>query len=124
MRRGRSSSTNPAETTMRYAKYSPVSGRSSPVWIQCGSPARPLRDERAASDAKTGWPTFSLTSNRKNVGTAAIGYLQQLLPSQQAGVPQHVATVAARADDDRKRTAANANTSALSFITISFEHGF
>jgi hypothetical protein len=58
------------------------------------------------------------------VGTAAIGYLQQLLPSQQAGVPQHVATVAARADNERKRTAANANTSALSFITISFDMVF
>jgi hypothetical protein len=59
----------------------------------------------------------------RNVGTAAIGYLQQLLPSQQAGVPQQVATVAARADNERTRAAANANTSALSFITISFEHG-
>jgi hypothetical protein len=57
------------------------------------------------------------------VGTAAIGYLQQLLPSQQAGLPQHMATVAARADNESKRAAAKANASTLSFITISFEHG-
>jgi hypothetical protein len=66
---------------------------------------------------------LSGAGTERNVGTAAIGYLQQLLPSQQAGVPQQVATVAARADNERKRVAANANTSALSFITISFEHG-
>jgi hypothetical protein len=57
------------------------------------------------------------------VGTAAIGYLQQLPPSQQAGFSQHVVTVAAPADNVSKTAAANANTSALSFTTISFEHG-
>jgi hypothetical protein len=55
------------------------------------------------------------------VGAGAIGYLQQLLPSQQAGFPQQVEAVAAWADNEKKRTAAKANTSALSFITISFE---
>jgi hypothetical protein len=69
------------------------------------------------------WPTFSPElSTEKNVGAGTIGYLQQLPPSQQAGFPQQVEGVAARADSERKRTAANANTSALSFITmISFE---
>jgi hypothetical protein len=58
------------------------------------------------------------------VGAGAIGYLQQLLPSQQAGFPQQAATVAAWADNDRKRAATTANTSALSFIKkISFENG-
>jgi hypothetical protein len=73
---------------------------------------------------KTAGPHPLWRERRKNVGTAAIAYLlQQLLPSQQAGVPQHAATVAAPADNERKRTAADANTSALSFITISFEYG-
>ena len=44
---------------------------------------------------------LSGADTERNVGTAAIGYLQQLLPSQQAGVPQQVATVAARADNER-----------------------
>ena len=66
-------------------------------------------------------PTSSRRLDRKNVGRAAIGYLQQLPPSQQAGDPQHIWTVAARAPNESKRVAANANTSALSFITISFE---
>ena len=58
------------------------------------------------------------------MGGAAIGYLQQLLPSQQAGFPQQEATVAACADNERKRAAAKANTSALSFMKmISFENG-
>jgi len=51
----------------------------------------------------------------------AIGYLQQPLPSQQAGFPQQVTTVAAPAESDKSRAAANANTIALSFIKISFE---
>src|SRR5580692_11290889 len=48
MRRERSSSTKTAttETTMRYARRSPASGRSSPDWKQSRS-ARLLRDERA-----------------------------------------------------------------------------
>ena len=62
-----------------------------------------------------------MQSTGKNVGASTIGYLQQPLPSQQAGFPQQMATVAARADNERKRAAANANTSALSFITISLE---
>jgi hypothetical protein len=55
------------------------------------------------------------------VGASSAGYLQQPLPSQQAGFPQQLATVADWADNERKRAATNANTSALSFITISFE---
>jgi hypothetical protein len=74
-------------------------------------------------DAKQAGPHPLWHQRRKNVGTAAIGYSQQLLPSQQAGLPQHMATVDATADDERNRAAANANTSALSFIMISFEHG-
>lgn len=53
------------------------------------------------------------------MGAAAIGYLQQVLPSQQAGFPQQLKADAAWADNERKRTAANANTIALSFIMIS-----
>ena len=55
------------------------------------------------------------------MGTGAIGYLQQPPPSQQPGFPQQLATVAAWADNDSKSAAANANTSALTFMTISFE---
>jgi hypothetical protein len=59
------------------------------------------------------------------VGAGTIGYLQQPLPSQQAGFPQQEATVAALADNEKKRNAANANTSALSFMKmISFEKWF
>ena len=47
--------------------------------------------------------------------------MQQLPPSQQAGVPQQVGVTAARADNESKRVAANANTSALSFMMISFD---
>ena len=55
------------------------------------------------------------------MGTEPICYLQQLPPSQQAGVPQQVWVTAARADNESKRVAANANTSALSFMMISFD---
>jgi hypothetical protein len=44
-------------------------------------------------------------------------YLQQP-PSQQAGLPQQATVVAACADSEIKRTAANAKTSALSFIKM------
>ena len=55
------------------------------------------------------------------MGTGAIGYLQQP-PSQQPGFPQQErAVVAAWAESDSKRAAANANTNTLSFMTISFE---
>ena len=53
------------------------------------------------------------------MGSGVMGYLQQLLPSQQAGFPQQAATtVAAPADSVKTRTAANANAIAiaLSFI--------
>lgn len=43
-------------------------------------------------------------------------YLQQLLPSQHAGFPQHVWAVAAWADNESKRAAVNVNKSALSFM--------
>ena len=55
------------------------------------------------------------------MGTDLSAYLQQLPPSQQAGVPQQVGVTAARADNESKRVAANANTSALNFMTISFD---
>jgi len=54
------------------------------------------------------------------VGKALSVYLQQP-SSQQAGFPQQATTDAACADNEIKSTAANANTSALSFIMISFE---
>jgi hypothetical protein len=57
----------------------------------------------------------------KNVGKALSVYLQQP-SSQQAGFPQQATTDAACADHEVKRTAANANTSALSFMMISFEN--
>jgi hypothetical protein len=50
------------------------------------------------------------------VGAATIGYLQQPLPSQQAGLSQHVKTLAAWADKESERNAANANASTLNFI--------
>jgi len=46
-----------------------------------------------------------------------IGYLQQPLPSQQAGLSQQAKTVAACAGKDTKRNAATANASTLYFIT-------
>jgi hypothetical protein len=55
------------------------------------------------------------------VGAATIGYLQQPLPSQQAGLSQHVKTLAAWADKESERNAANANASTLNFITSPFE---
>jgi hypothetical protein len=48
------------------------------------------------------------------------GYLQQLLPSQQPELSQQLKTVAAWADNERKRTATTANENNLSFMTISF----
>ena len=50
-----------------------------------------------------------------------IGYLQQPLPSQQAGLSQQAKTVAACAGKDTKRNAATANASTLNFITSPFE---
>jgi hypothetical protein len=55
------------------------------------------------------------------VGIAAIGYPQQLLASQQPGLSQQPKTVAAWADNERKRTATTANENTLNFMTISFE---
>lgn len=52
----------------------------------------------------------------KNVGGRLLIYLQQLLPSQHAGLPQQVSVVAALADNESKRAAANASAMALSFI--------
>jgi hypothetical protein len=49
---------------------------------------------------------------------AVIGYLQQSLPSQQAGLSQQVKTVAACAGKESKTNAATANASTLNFITI------
>jgi hypothetical protein len=49
-----------------------------------------------------------------------IGYLQQPLPSQQAGLSQQAKTVAAWAGKDSKRNAATANASTLNFITSPF----
>jgi hypothetical protein len=56
------------------------------------------------------------------VGAAIIGmgYLQQPLPSQQAGLSQQAKTVAARAGKATKSNAATANASTLSFITSPF----
>jgi hypothetical protein len=54
------------------------------------------------------------------VGAAITGYLQQPLPSQQAGLSQQVKTVAACAGKESKTNAATANASTLNFITISF----
>jgi hypothetical protein len=48
------------------------------------------------------------------------GYLQQSLPSQQAGLSQQVKTVAACAGKETNRSAATANASTLNFIMISF----
>jgi hypothetical protein len=65
---------------------------------------------------------FPWTEKGMTVGAGVIGYLQQP-PSQQAGFPQQATTVPARADNEMKRTAANANTSTLSFIKmISFKN--
>lgn len=50
-----------------------------------------------------------------------IGYLQQPLPSQHAGLSQQAKTVAARAGKATKSNAATANASTLSFITSPFE---
>jgi hypothetical protein len=63
--------------------------------------------------------SFPQLKAEKNVGKALSVYWQQP-PSQQAGLSQQVATDAACADNEMKKTAANANTSALSFIMISF----
>lgn len=50
----------------------------------------------------------------------AMGQLQQLLPSQQAGLSQHVKAVAACADKERNRTARTASENDLNFMMISF----
>lgn len=55
------------------------------------------------------------------MGKALSVYWQQP-SSQQVGLPQQAATDAACDDTEMKRTAANASTSALSFIMISFEN--
>jgi hypothetical protein len=65
--------------------------------------------------------SFPQVKAEKNVGKALSVYWQQP-SSQQVGFPQQAATDAACADDEMKRTAANANTSALSLIMISFEN--
>jgi hypothetical protein len=50
-----------------------------------------------------------------------MGYLQQPLPSQQAGLSQQAKAVAACAGKATKSNAATANASTLNFITSPFE---
>jgi len=98
-----------------------VRGRLGPVlYMQWQAPRSSFSRELNLRTPQS--TIFPWTEKGKNVGAGVIGYLQQP-PSQQAGFPQQATTVAARADNEMKRTAANANTSTLSFIKmISFKN--
>jgi hypothetical protein len=122
-----------AENALRYE--APVSAAAEGRRIRCRPPA--LRERRRTANRDTGETrlldeeqprleiagqsphSFPQLKAEKNVGKALSVYWQQP-PSQQAGLSQQVATDAACADNEMKKTAANANTSALSFIMISF----
>jgi hypothetical protein len=78
-----------------------------------------LLDEEYPDWKSQAKPTlFPSTEGGKECGQGVIGCLQQLSQSEHAGFPQQVTTVAAYPDSEMKRTGANANTSALSFIKI------
>jgi hypothetical protein len=54
------------------------------------------------------------------VGQLSSSYLQQPLPSQQAGLSQQVKTVAAWDGKESKRNAATMSENTLNFMMISF----